>query len=408
MTEITFLLAGVIIVLGFIGNYLFERMSIPDNLLLIMFGIILGPVFKIIDPSGFKDIAPIFSSLALLIILFDGGMNLNLYKVLDESPKALLLGFLNVLISMAITTAFTSILLGWAPLQGLLLGTIIGGTSSSIVLSFTQKLDAPERISTLLSLESVFTDAIVIVVSITLLDLIVEAKSASLVFVSRMIVSALSIGVVLGLICGVVWLKLLSSIKNHSYDDILTLSVALLFYGLTEQLGGNGAIFSLVYGLVLGNGVEIGAIFRMEGIVDIGLIMRKFMNQMSFFIRTYFFVYLGLILFIENRMMILYSIVLSLLLLFGRILGVKLTSIKDLELQKYNSLITFMMPRGLAAAIMAQLVTTSGIANASLFPDMILVVLISSVIITSIGSSYLKNKSKPEEKITLDSPQYEG
>jgi cell volume regulation protein A len=358
---------------------------------------------KIIEPSGFSNIAPIFSSVALLIILFDGGMNLNLYKVLDESPKALLLGFLNVLISMAVTIAFTSILLGWAPLYGLLLGTIVGGTSSSIVFSFTRKLNTPERINTLLSLESVFTDAIVIVVSITLLDLLVEAKSASLVVVSRMIVSALSIGVVFGLICGVVWLQLLSSIKDNSYDDILTLSVALLFYGLTEQLGGNGAIFSLVFGLVLGNGAEIGSIFRMEGIVDIGSIMRKFMNQMSFFIRTFFFVYLGLILFVENQLMVLYSVVLSLLLLFGRYLGVVLTSFRDVELQRYNSLITFMMPRGLAAAIMAQLVATSGIVNASLFPDMILVVIITSVIITSIGGSYLKSKSTQNDTKSLSS-----
>lgn len=394
MADITFILAGIIIVLGFIGSYLFNRRSIPDNLLLIIFGIILGPLLKIIEPSGFSNIAPLFSSLALLIILFDGGLNLNLYKVLDESPKALLLGFLNVVISIAITTAFTSIVLGWDLLHGLLLGTIVGGTSSSIVLSFTQRLKAPERVSTLLSLESVFTDAIVIVVSITILDLLVEAKSASLIIVSQKIASALSIGVVFGLICGVMWLRILGAIRDNVYDDILTLSVALLFYGLTEHLGGNGAIFALVYGLVLGNGVEVGSIFRMEGVVDIGLIMRKFMNQMSFFIRTFFFVYLGLILFIENRLMILYSVVLSVLLLFGRFIGVLLTSFGDEELQRYNSLIILMMPRGLAAAIMAQLVATSGILNASLYPDIILIVIIVSVIVTSIGNSYLQSKLK--------------
>jgi len=394
MADITFILAGIIIVLGFIGSYLFNRRSIPDNLLLITFGIILGPLLKIIEPSGFSNIAPLFSSLALLIILFDGGLNLNLYKVLDESPKALLLGFLNVLISIAMTTAFTSIVLGWDLLHGLLLGTIVGGTSSSIVLSFTQRLKAPERVSTLLSLESVFTDAIVIVVSITILDLLVEAKSASLIIVSQKIASALSIGVVFGLICGVMWLRILGAIRDNVYDDILTLSVALLFYGLTEYLGGNGAIFALVYGLVLGNGVEVGSIFRMEGIVDIGLIMRKFMNQMSFFIRTFFFVYLGLIMFIENRLTILYSVVLSVLLLFGRFIGVLLTSYGDEELQRYNSLIILMMPRGLAAAIMAQLVATSGILNASLYPDIILIVIIVSVIVTSIGNSYLQSKLK--------------
>jgi cell volume regulation protein A len=383
----------VIVCLGYIGNFLFNRKGIPDNLLLILFGIALGPALHLIDPTGYTSIAPIFSSLALLIILFDGGMNLNLYKVLEESPKAMVLGVVNVLLSMALTVAFTSVVLGWDLLHGLLLGTIIGGTSSSIVLPLTQKMDVPERIDTLLSLESVFTDAIVIVVGITFLDLIVSAKSMVFEEVAKSIASAFSIGVVFGLICGVVWLKLLSAIKDQTYDDILTLSVALFFYGLTEVVGGNGAIFALMFGLVLGNGVEIGGIFRMEGIVEIGGIMRKFMSQMSFFIRTYFFVYLGLILFIENRMTVLYSLALSLLLLVGRYIGVTFTTFRDHELGEYSGVITSMMPRGLAAAIMAQLVASSGIAYSSMFPELIMIVIIVSVVISSMGATLLKRRT---------------
>ena len=142
----------------------------------------------------------------------------------------------------------------------------------------SQKLKVPERISMLLNLESVFTDAIVIVVSITILEIIVEAKTASLLLVTQTIISTMSIGVFFGLICGILWLKVLSILKDNLYDDILTLSVTLLFYGLSEQLGGNGAIFTLVFGLVLGNGLEIGRILRIDGIVDVDSIMRKFMN----------------------------------------------------------------------------------------------------------------------------------
>jgi len=319
-------------------------------------------------------------------------MNLNLYKVLEESPKAMVLGVVNVLLSMALTAAFTSVVLGWELLHGLLLGTIVGGTSSSIVLSLTKKMDVPERIDTLLSLESVFTDAIVIVLGITFLDLIVSAKSMVFSEAAKSIASAFSIGVVFGLICGVVWLKLLSTIRDQTYDDILTLSVTLFFYGLTEVVGGNGAIFALMFGLVLGNGAEIGGIFRMEGIVEIGSIMRKFMSQMSFFIRTYFFVYLGLILFIENSMTVLYSVALSLLLV-GRFIGVMFTTFRDPELSEYSSVLTSMMPRGLAAAIMAQLVASSGIAYSSMFPELIMIVIIVSVVISSVGATLLKRRT---------------
>ena len=202
LTYLIFILTGVIVSLGYIGNFLFNRKGIPDNLILILFGIALGPGLHLIDPTGFTNIAPIFSNLALFIILFDGGMSLNLYKVLDESPKAMVLGVVNVLLSMAVTATFTILVLGWDLLNGLLLGTIVGGTSSSIVLSLTRKMDVPERINTLLSLESVFTDAIVIVLGITFLDLIVSAKSMVLSEVAKSIASAFSIGVVFGLICG--------------------------------------------------------------------------------------------------------------------------------------------------------------------------------------------------------------
>jgi cell volume regulation protein A len=394
MSNTIFILAGLIITLGFLGNYLFKKKGIPDNLLLISFGIILGPVFHLLEPSGFRNIAPIFSNLALLIILFDGGMSLNLYKVMEESPKAMILGVINFFLSMVLTTAFTSIVLKWGLLHGLLLGAIIGGTSSSIVLPLARKMDIPERVITLLSLESVFTDAIVIVVSITLLDLITEVKAATLIVVAQSIVSSFSIGIVLGLVCGVIWIKILSVMKIESYDDILTLSLTILFYGVTELVSGNGAIFSLVFGLVMGNAYEIGGIFRMDGIVEIGGIMRKFMSQMSFFIRTYFFVYLGLILFIEKRVTILYSIAISLLLLFGRYLATFLTSFKDSELSKHSTLITSMLPRGLAAAIMAQLVASSHISNASMYPDVILIIIITTVIISSIASSIIHREDK--------------
>jgi len=408
MTYLLFILTGVIISLGFIGSYLFNKKGIPDNLLLIFFGVLLGPVFNLIEPSGFQNIAPIFSSLALLVILFDGGMNLNLYKVLDESPKAMVLGVLNVIISMAVVTTFTSIVLGWSIIYGLLLGTIVGGTSSSIVLSLTKKLGAPERIETLLSLESVFTDAIVVVLSITFLDLITETKNMVVSEIAQSIASTFSIGIVLGLIFGVIWVKLLSIIRDETYDDILTLSVTILFYGVTEYVGGNGAIFALIFGLVLGNSIEVGNMFRMEGLVEVGVIMRKFMNQISFFIRTYFFVYLGLILFIENRNMILYSIILSILLLVGRYIGVTLTAFKDTELQNHINVITFMMPRGLAAAIMAQLVVTSNIEGASMFPDLILIIIIASVVISSLGTALLKRGNPTTGDTSLENQNHES
>ena len=392
MIHFVFILTGVIISLGFIGNYLFKRKGIPDNLILIFFGLLLGPVFHLVEPSSFTGIAPIFSSLALLIILLDGGMNLNLFKVLGESPKAMVLGTLNVVVSMILTALFTGAFLGWDLIYGLMLGAMIGGTSSSIVISLVRKLDVSDRTLTLLSLESVFTDALVIVVSVTFLDILTNTRVMNLNEMAQSITSTLSIGVVFGLVLGVLWLKILSKLRDNVYDDILTLSVAILFYGLTEIVGGNGAIFSLVFGLVLGNSVEIGGMLRMQESVEVGSMMRKFMSQMSFFIRTYFFVYLGLILFIENYSIIIYSALITVLLIAGRFISVALTSIGDAELKGQRNVLVAMMPRGIAAAVMAQLAASSGVQYAYMMPDLILIIIILTVALSSVWSSVLERK----------------
>ena len=264
---LTFALAGIILILGFIGNYLFKRTSIPDILILVALGLILGPIFKIIviDPGVLSPISEIFASLALVIILFNGGLNLNVKKVLQDSPKASILTFLGFFVSVIFVTSFTYFILGWSFMNGLLMGSILGGISSSVVIPLISRLHVSEKISTILSLESAFTDTLVIVFGLTILQLITSPLSGSIYEAGNKIAGAFSIAVVIGLISGVFWLKILRYIKKEIYDDILTLAVVLLIYSVTEILGGNGAIFALTFGLVLGNGIRI---FRVIGIKE--------------------------------------------------------------------------------------------------------------------------------------------
>jgi cell volume regulation protein A len=254
------------------------------------------------------------------------------------------------------------------------------------VLSIVNRLNIPDRVTTLLSLESVFTDAIVVVISIALLKIITSTPTGGEAYVAfQNIASAFSIGAIMGIIVGIIWLRILRIIRQETNDDIMTLGMALFFYALVEVLGGNGAIFALMFGLILGNGSEIASMFRSKETYEASEMMRKFMSQMSFFIRTYFFVYLGLILLIENINLIILSLVLSILLLASRYAVVRFVAFNDEVLQDNRKLITLMLPRGLAAAIMAQLVSSSNIYNAHMYPDITIIVIISTVLISSLG-----------------------
>ena len=391
MIFLAFGLAGIIIFIGFIGHYLFRITGIPDILILMIVGILLGPVFGVIDAEMLSPISHVFIVLALIIILFDGGLNMSMQKVIKETPRAMILTLLGVTLSIFLTTIFTYFVLQWNFLTSLLLGIVLAGVSSSVVIPLINRINVPDAIKTMLTLESAFTDAIVIVLGLALLQFMTTAQS-EIYTVAHDVAGAFSIAIVVGIIMGIIWLKVLKYIRGEKYDDILTLSIVFLCYAVTEGLGGNGAIFALFFGLVLGNGIYFSRLVKMKQSIQADGIMKKFHGEISFLITTFFFVYLGLILIVRNYIVFLFSVTLTLILFFGRYLATNIISWGKPFLKKSMNVMTIMLPRGLSAAVMAELIVLSGIPNAEVFPQVVIVVIISTVVIAGVGTSILKRK----------------
>jgi len=121
------LFAAFVIVIGYLGQVLFKKTGVADIVPLMLIGLAIGPVFALIDIptiSFFKAIAPLFASLTLLLLLFEGGMRLNFHRVVREFGFAL--GF--TLISFVLTLALVNILYRWTtPQTGILSGVLLVG-----------------------------------------------------------------------------------------------------------------------------------------------------------------------------------------------------------------------------------------------------------------------------------------
>jgi cell volume regulation protein A len=65
---------GILFIIGFVGDYLFRKIHFPDILVLLALGYVVGPVLHIVDPAWAAPATPIIASLALVIILFNGGL----------------------------------------------------------------------------------------------------------------------------------------------------------------------------------------------------------------------------------------------------------------------------------------------------------------------------------------------
>lgn len=395
IVSIVFAAVGLVILLGFVGSYFFRKTMVPDILWLLILGMMLGPMFNVIDPAMFSDFTPFFVSLSIMIILFQGGLQTNIYTLIKQSPRSILLMLLGIGFSMVTCSALAFYLLDWPILNGLLLGAILGGSSSPIVISITQRLPIGDNIKTLLNIESTLSDAFCIIISLVLIE-IMTFGTFSASGVTSSLVGSFSIGATIGLVTGMIWVAGLSKLRRSEFEYMFILGILLILYAFVETINGSGAIAAFVFGVVIANSKEISNMIKMkkEAIVhsDIG----RFHNEVSFLIRTFFFVYLGLIVTFTSLDIVLISLAFTSILMVMRFVAVHISTIKiDIPEKIKNNTKTVMgllMPRGLAAAVMAQIPIMYGISHAEDYPSIVVGVIFMSILFTSAAIVLMKRR----------------
>ncbi len=301
--SLALIVSALIILIGFLANYFFNKTGFPDMLILIFIGAIFGPVLGVFDPTSVKTFAPYIAALALSYIIFDGGMGLNIKQVLYNSPKALLLAVLGFVFSLLGVAAFMVYAFNMSWLYGLLFGAIFGGSSSVIVVSLASKIKISENGSTILILESAITDIFSIVIAIAIIDILITGN-ANVTSIGIGIVGKFLIGLGIGIALGFAWLFALKKVSSLPFTYMLTLGIVLLGYAVTESLGGSGVLCVLLFGLILGNERDLLKFLRQnsdanhdEGKILLSVTkgLKRFEAEVAFLISTFFFVFLGII-----------------------------------------------------------------------------------------------------------------
>jgi len=388
---------GILFVIGFIGDYLFKRRSFPDIIVLLGLGYVAGPVLNLVDPAWISQASPIIASLSLIVILFNGGLGLEFSQARAVASRAIALALLGIGASMAAATAFIYYVLDWELMNSLLLGAIVGGSSPSVVMPLVARAKVTREISCLLNIESAMNGALVIVIALVILEVMTVGATGNIgPAIARAIGMRFLIGLGIGVAAGFAWLWVLTFIEGELYDDILTLAVLFLLYLGVESLQGSGAIFALVFGLILGNGMDFARFLRTKRTIEIHNTMMTFHNQIYFIVKTLFFAYLGLMLAFDDLNVIVPSVILSLVLVAARCIVVPAISIRKRKLLSQTGILVTMLPRGLSNAVVAEIVVASGITNARLYPEITIVVIVTTVIISAVGIPIFARKS-PEE-----------
>ncbi|MCY4321971.1 MAG: cation:proton antiporter, partial [Bdellovibrionaceae bacterium] len=123
--------------LFFIGHFLkwfFVKTKIPDLLILIGIGFVIGPsMMNMITYQHLGQVGTVLATVTLVIILYEGGLHLNARSLLQSSLPALLLSFLSFILIAGLTTLLLAPFFSIA--TALLIGLGIGSTSSAVVFT---------------------------------------------------------------------------------------------------------------------------------------------------------------------------------------------------------------------------------------------------------------------------------
>jgi cell volume regulation protein A len=390
-----FLVVSAVLFFGFFAEFLFKRLKIPDVLLLILFGLALGPYgLGFVQPGDIAGVAPIFVAFALLFILYDGGFAIDLATFAKELPKSVQITLYNFVLSSVLVSAILLIVgLDWR--LAVLAGFTLGGISSAFTIPVLKQLKVPKQPYSILTLESAFTDVLCIVLALTMMDLIL-AGTYSMQSIASTIVSLFAIAGLIGIVSGILWIFVLTRVLKKNATNMVTIAFLLLVYVITEHLGGNGAIAALFLGIMLKNSYQLKTLLyevihneppkdaknpdkaAKESVT--GENEELFYKEIAFLIKTLFFVYIGVLLDFSNWVTVGLGIAIGAVLVFSRLLDIYIA--RDLPVMD-RQLIMWVGARGIAPAVIVQVAIDKGVPNADALSAVVMVVILTTIVISS-------------------------
>lgn len=380
------ILLGLLVFLAHALEDFFARTKVPDVLILLGLGLLLGPFSGLVHPEDLGAAGPVFTTLTLVVILFEGGLGLDL-KVLGRSlGGATGLTVWSFVATMLVVTPIVRFMMGFTWLQAATLASILGGTSSAVVIPLVSRLALGERAKAILSLESALSDVLVIVVALALMG----AQSKGELKVGALfggMVAAFALAAVLGGLAGVAWSLALNRLRGLQNSIFTTPAFVIVVYGLVELLGYSGAIASLALGITLGNIDALPLAFLRrtpETLASLTSTEREVFREVVFLLKTFFFVYVGISIQLSSLPLALTGLLLTAALFAVRVPVVH-ASLGSGHCNRFEACVAgAMTPKGLAAAVVASVPLQMGLERGLEVKLTVFAVVLFSILLASI------------------------
>ena len=381
MEQIILAIAGIYF-LSHVFSALFARTRIPDVLLLTVMGLIAGPFTGNASREDFGLVGEVLSVMALVVILFEGGMSIRLSRVSKVIGNSLVLTVLSFAITALIAAHVSIYFLHFDLYTALLCGVILGGVSPAVIIPMAKSLKLGAESFAILSIECAFSDVLAVVLALGLMTAL-RTGSVEPASITLSILLSLAIGAAIGIAGGILWLVLLSVVRAFPHTTLTTIGFLLLLTSATDLMGFSGAISAFFFGLTLANYHELiePRIPRLRGLslTTVNEGEHAVFNELIFILKTFFFVYLGICISVDDPSILWFglltvTIVGALRLLVSRGSLPQRIGLRELAVTSQ------MFPKGLAAAVLAGMPAEEGIVEGIGLRGFIYAVLLVSIV----------------------------
>lgn len=384
-TALVILSVGILVFLGHFFSALFEKTRVPDVLPLLLLGVLFGPLLGWVTPGAFGKVGGIFTTVALIVILFQSGLGLkipDLKKSLGTGLGLTLVGYFLTVITVAV---LADRFLPLNIIESLILGSVLGGTSSAVVIPIIEKVRLGNEARTSLLLESTFSDVLCIVGTLGLLQYTAQ-PDIRFGAVAGNILSSFLLASLIGAAGGFAWSLFLARIRRLENSTFLTPAFVFILFGVAELLGYSGAIVALAFGIVLGNGLGLPFLRgRLKSNpVRLNEMELSFFSEVVFLLKTFFFVYIGLSLRLSDLNLLLCGLGITLVLFLLRILVVRLSLSSKANSRWDASVAAVLNPKGLAAAVLAGIPLEWGLPGGAVIQSVVYAAVLFSILVTAV------------------------
>lgn len=357
---------------------------LPSILLLIIAGILAGPVFGLFDPHALLgDLMEPIVSLSVAVILFEGGLNLKISDIKHTTPVVLRLITGGVLITWIIATVGAIFILGMDTRLAVLLGAILVISGPTVIMPLLRYLRPGQNVSAVLKWEGILIDPIGAILALIVLEIILTGNSTGGAALQTAVILFKSIvfGGALGALGAWVMMQLL---RRHILPDHLHIAATL---GILAVVFLVAEIIQLNAGLV--SAIVMGAIMANQCKADISHIF-EFKEHLTLLLISFLFIILSAGLDLSAFSGIAWQLVLFvvILIVIARPLAVFISARNSKLKTKEKLLLSSIAPRGIVSASVASVfafrLLADGYSGGELLAPITFAVIFGTILASSI------------------------